>query len=203
MRTKTIIENGGKGLLDHYKQSLSALLTKVYPEVSWDPLHFTKTPKKFWSSLENQRKFMDEIGIKLGIESGKESRGGWYKVSTQAVLDQGGRALLGQYCFPSLLLTAVLPSPPVLSEYHFPMLLSNWLEPHYHLSSFSLQIRSVIVQAPLDRLSRLCLGSAALYKIPSELLEFPRESKKISHRIRKEGWNERRRRGGLLVYGLK
>ena len=67
-----------------------------------------KTERQSWASLEVQREFLDAMAIKLGIEKG--DRSAWYRVSTQQVIDNGGKGLLQRYQFSlSKLLTAVYP----------------------------------------------------------------------------------------------
>jgi len=92
---KTIIANGGGGLLNHFNGSLLAVLTAVYPEVHWDPLKFSKAPRNFWSSMENRQAFMSEFGKKLGFK--ENEREGWYKVSSRSFVANGGSGLLSHY----------------------------------------------------------------------------------------------------------
>jgi len=90
---KTIIAHGGAGLLQHYKQSRSALLKAIYPSHPWDLSRFSKVPQNHWDSIANQRAFMESMGKKLGINHEEQ----WYHVSNQTVIDNGGGGLLGEY----------------------------------------------------------------------------------------------------------
>ena len=92
---KTVRAEGGGSLLYQFNNSLSKLLKSVYPGFSWDPLKFGKAPQKFWSKLENQKPFLEDIGIKLGIPKGVMEP--WYKVKARSFIDLGGGPLLNQY----------------------------------------------------------------------------------------------------------
>jgi len=117
--SRQLISNGGKAIFAHHKNSLFEILRSVYPIYQWDPLKFSKAPQNYWSSLSNQRAFMDELGKKLGVkmvpvpgESGRLELdiSPWYKVTKQYVRNQGGGGILDVYkgSVPSLL-TAVYP----------------------------------------------------------------------------------------------
>jgi len=90
----TVLKNGGSAVLSHYKGSLSALLAAVYPDFEWDPLRFDRSPRNYWKSLDNQRRFLEQLGPKLGVKEGLD---GWYSVSNLSVLENGGSGLLAQY----------------------------------------------------------------------------------------------------------
>ena len=92
---RTIITNGGGGLLDNFKGSLSAILHSVYPDFRWDPLKFDKVPQNFWDSLGNQKLFMVALGKKLNIKEGDMEP--WYKLSNRVMIDNGGSRLLSRY----------------------------------------------------------------------------------------------------------
>jgi len=88
-------ELGGKTLLNRYNGSLSAILNAVYPEVAWQPSLFASLPRNYWKSESNRKRFMDELGAKLGII--EKEREGWYKVSSQTLSDHGGSALYKEF----------------------------------------------------------------------------------------------------------
>jgi len=105
--TKMVVDNGGSGLLRRYNDSISAMLGAVYPRTEWDSLKFTKAPQKYWSSLTNQRAFMDSLAKKLEF---KDDHNAWYKVTTQILYDNGAKPLLRRYDDSVLsLLVAVYP----------------------------------------------------------------------------------------------
>jgi len=105
-----ISQNGGGGLFAIYKNNLSDILMKIYPDFEWDPLQFIKAPQNYWDSAAHQKLFMDELGVKLGIFpphvekdgvksilTSKENMEKWYKVSSKAILENGGGGLLARY----------------------------------------------------------------------------------------------------------
>ena len=93
LNKQMVVDHGGAGLLAKYNQSISNLLVALYPDFPWDPLKFQKAPNSYWSSVENQRRFLTNLEEKLVIKS-KEA---WYKVSTRTLLENGGNGLLQQY----------------------------------------------------------------------------------------------------------
>src|SRR5690348_15534624 len=64
-----IIENGGGGLLDHFKGSPFRLIQSVYPEHRWEVDKMRKKPPGYWNIQENQKGFMDNLRRKLGFTS--------------------------------------------------------------------------------------------------------------------------------------
>ena len=106
--TKDLIELGGSGPLSHFNNSISSLLQSAFPEASWDLMKFKQVPKNHWSSMANQRAFMDDLARRLGfpfvkdstrkeIDEPKYEMDGWYAVSNQTVIDHGGARLLALY----------------------------------------------------------------------------------------------------------
>lgn len=69
------------------------VLQRLFPEHEWIPHRFERVPTGYWDVVENQRKFLDEIGLELGI-SGKD---GWYKVISTDIVKCGGSSLLHKY----------------------------------------------------------------------------------------------------------
>lgn len=106
--TEKLIAHGGGAILKEYNNSWIKLLSEVYPEFSWDPLKFTRTPQGYWNSLDHQRKFLDNLGSLLGFKEGE--RESWYRISKKTIVDNGGSAILERYSNSLLqLLTAVYP----------------------------------------------------------------------------------------------
>jgi hypothetical protein len=64
-----------------YNGSLYTALKKLYPHHNWDPTKFSRTPQGHWSSLPNQKEFLDGIGKKLGVQTLDD----WYKFSSTEV----------------------------------------------------------------------------------------------------------------------
>jgi len=90
-----VIDNGGSGLVAKFHGSLPALVKAVFPSQQWDDEKFAEASKRFWSSMENQREFMLDLGKKLGFN--ENDRTNWYKVSKEVVLENGGSGLLAYY----------------------------------------------------------------------------------------------------------
>jgi hypothetical protein len=69
---------GGADLLaNKCNNSLSLLLSKVYPEYEWLPWKFVKCPQNFWNDVKNQRQFMDWAAKELKVNELSD----WYNVS--------------------------------------------------------------------------------------------------------------------------
>ena len=84
---KDVCDNGGSGLLTNkYNSSIYSLLCAIYPDFDWIPWNFSVVPKYFWDDENNQKKFLDWAGNKLGIKE----MDGWYNV-TQKVYKFGGK----------------------------------------------------------------------------------------------------------------
>lgn len=90
LSNKDVIEGGGRGILRHYGNSLSRMLRGVYEEEEWEERRFKTVPKNYWKREENQRRFMDEVARKLGIEDEK----GWYAVKLREIEEMGGGSML-------------------------------------------------------------------------------------------------------------
>ena len=86
---------GGRVLLSMYNSSLSKALMAIYSEHKWDLSKFSKLPHKYWANSSNQRAFMNEIGLKLGINPGEYSK--WYKVGNADVISHGGAVILHEH----------------------------------------------------------------------------------------------------------
>lgn len=102
---KCIIENGGSRLIAKYS-TYHELLETIYPEIAWNVFEdYRKVPRKYWDTLENQRKFMDYISKKLNITSQED----WKDVTRQKLEKLGGSGLLGKYSSFFALLRATYP----------------------------------------------------------------------------------------------
>lgn len=101
--------HGGRGLLNYYGYSVNALLKAVYSDHPWDDSLFAKRPQSYWKSRENQRKFMEELGRKLGISP--DDFEAWYKVTTFDLIENGASTLLVRYyqSSPTKLITSIFP----------------------------------------------------------------------------------------------
>lgn len=88
--------------------SLYRALSAAYPEVEWLPWKFKHhgVPKNYWKEPANQRKFFDELGKKVGIQTLDD----WYdKISKKVVMDHGGSILRHFSNSPMIALMKVYP----------------------------------------------------------------------------------------------
>lgn len=104
-------QHGGSSLMRRYNSSLLAALTNIYPDFPWDPFRFGQVPRNYWSSIENQKKFVKELEGKFNIKEGDLDA--WYKVTTKALVDNGASSLLKHHHGSTFaLLKAIYPSFP-------------------------------------------------------------------------------------------
>ena len=83
----------GGSILNLYKGSIYASLTKIFPNYCWNVFEFQTKPRNFWTSLENQRNFLDYI-IKKNNLSGIQD---FFKLNCQQFVEIGGNSLLKYY----------------------------------------------------------------------------------------------------------
>lgn len=101
--TQQFVELGGRSLLNYYKNSLFLCLQSVYKgpiqslvtleDIKWKREWFIKLPNSYWKSMENRKKFLDEVALKLNINSPKD----WGKVTQHLCNELGGSGLLRYY----------------------------------------------------------------------------------------------------------
>lgn len=93
--SKQVQELGGSRLLERYNSSLAALLEDVYPELRKQPPHSfrAKAKQHHWASLEEQRRFLDQVAEKYHVRTADD----WAKVGTKEICDMGGSGLLSRY----------------------------------------------------------------------------------------------------------
>jgi N-acetylglutamate synthase-like GNAT family acetyltransferase len=65
----------------------------VYCEYDWDSSKIHRKPQGYWNSFENQRKFMEGLGKKLGFTSMDH----WYDICSHNILENGGKVLLEKF----------------------------------------------------------------------------------------------------------
>jgi hypothetical protein len=102
---KQIIDHGGLGLLTHYGNSLSLLITSIYSNHKWNQFGFGDFLQTYWGNKDNQRDFLDNLGNQLGLKRIDD----WYAItSTKIIKRDGGKSLLRKYDYsPRKLFTAV------------------------------------------------------------------------------------------------
>ncbi|KYQ90204.1 hypothetical protein DLAC_08803 [Tieghemostelium lacteum] len=86
-------DNGGRGLLLIYNDSVYNLLRNLYPQYEWLPWKFKSTPKNIWKDMENQQRYMKWLGDKLNYVTSNQ----WYGVSKQDFIQNHGYGLLQLY----------------------------------------------------------------------------------------------------------
>jgi hypothetical protein len=97
---------GGKQLMDIHSNSIHKLLQSTCFEVEWQPWRFVQTNFGRWGTMENQRKFLDWLGSKIGIQEPSQ----WYEVSGEEIIARGGIHLLNHYSkSPYKMLQAIYP----------------------------------------------------------------------------------------------
>ena len=90
-----INQNGGVELLRfYYSNDMKKLLKKIYPNFPWsfDKL-FKFNSNEYFHSIENQRKFMENLFIQLKLKSIDD----WKYIPKQKIIQHGGRSLLVFY----------------------------------------------------------------------------------------------------------
>eukprot|EP01114_Cavostelium_apophysatum_P017306 TRINITY_DN5113_c0_g2_i1.p1 TRINITY_DN5113_c0_g2~~TRINITY_DN5113_c0_g2_i1.p1 ORF type:complete len:393 (-),score=65.41 TRINITY_DN5113_c0_g2_i1:145-1323(-) len=94
VKTRSVTQNGGGGLLNAYGGSLRRAVQQLYPEYLWDGTRWSiRLSKGFWALESNRRKFIADLELKIGIVNLED----WYKVSKDELFAKGGRKLIDQY----------------------------------------------------------------------------------------------------------
>lgn len=86
----TCLESVYKGFSTHLLYFL------IYIDIKWERKWFRNrpnVPKNYWKSMENQKKFMDELAIKLNIKDPRD----WGKQTTRVIYELGKGSLLNGY----------------------------------------------------------------------------------------------------------
>jgi phage anti-repressor protein len=85
---------GGHLLFKYYNNSPSSLIMNVFPQYQLLPWKFTASPHNLWTSVDNQRKFMNWVAEQLGIKESSD----WYKVANKVTInDYKISTLLGYF----------------------------------------------------------------------------------------------------------
>ncbi len=93
--TKTIRENGGSSILARYAGSASKLIRSVFPKHCWDQQTWRKrTSKGFWDEISNQKRFMEKLFAKLGMEDDTQQ---WRTITVRNIRENGGRSIAERY----------------------------------------------------------------------------------------------------------
>lgn len=83
---------GGAFLLE-YRSTVSAAVMACHPRYPWKEWLFDKTPKKFWKSTANRRRYMDWLGERIGVRQPDD----WYAVTVNDFKAHRGRQFLKLY----------------------------------------------------------------------------------------------------------
>jgi len=164
--TSTLIRLGAKGILNQYNCSLSKWLVAVYPKHPWDASKFSIRPHAYWQSLENQKKFMDELGKKIGIHS-EADFDLWYEQPNSILKEHGGAGLADLYPrgLPKLL-AAVYPNYN-WQLWRFPRRISQILDSEEELNKLFLELEKVLnIRRPEDWY-RVTAEQLTTLKVPS------------------------------------
>lgn len=79
-----------------YSGKVHILVEFNYLECEWKEEWFQVAPSQprgFWKSRDNERKFLDDLGAKLGIKNWK----GWGVVTNQRFIELDGKTLINKY----------------------------------------------------------------------------------------------------------
>lgn len=97
-------ELGATSLLNSYGSSPFACIKSIYKgfssiappnfqDIDWKKDWFSNIPhfpRSHWTSLENRKKFLDELAVKLNIKNPSD----WGKVKTHRIVELGGSSVL-------------------------------------------------------------------------------------------------------------
>ena len=109
-----LYHNEGKSLLNFYSNNMIKLLTSIYPNY---PFHSSSSSillsfnsNEYFKSIENQRKFMEELYMKFQLISLDD----WMKISKKMIDQNGGYSLIHFYYSNDfhLLLSSIFPFFP-------------------------------------------------------------------------------------------
>jgi len=88
--SKDILDNGAGHLLLYFHYSPSLLIFFFYSEHKWQLWKFHAVPRRFWDSKENERRFLDWLGEKLGYKRMDD----WYQIDILNISKNGGLGLI-------------------------------------------------------------------------------------------------------------
>jgi len=91
--TEQVTSNGGSGLINRFNNSVSLMVTSLFPDHAWELARF-KAGKQI-ETLDEQRKFLSAIGAEFGIKEGNYEA--WYNVSSPEITQRGGAGLLWKF----------------------------------------------------------------------------------------------------------
>eukprot|EP01114_Cavostelium_apophysatum_P012589 TRINITY_DN2854_c0_g1_i1.p1 TRINITY_DN2854_c0_g1~~TRINITY_DN2854_c0_g1_i1.p1 ORF type:complete len:464 (+),score=89.13 TRINITY_DN2854_c0_g1_i1:116-1507(+) len=89
----TDVQLHGRGLLNHYGNSLVKAITTIFPEHQWKIWKFEKITEGFWQNRDHQRDFLADLAKFHNFNSWED----WYRVTNQMIRVHGGASLLILY----------------------------------------------------------------------------------------------------------
>ena len=99
-----IVSIGGANLLLNYSNNIPNMLIDLFPNYPWS---FDCIPKYYFQKFENQKRFMDDLYIKLNLKSHFD----WKNVSLAKIENNGGHLLLKYYSNDKqILLSSIYPN---------------------------------------------------------------------------------------------
>lgn len=81
------VKNVGGPLLQHFGNSLTAMLRHFYPDYPWIYWNFQRVSDGFWDDPQNMKDFILNVEKKLNITNLEE----WYDITEQQVLNVGNK----------------------------------------------------------------------------------------------------------------
>jgi phage anti-repressor protein len=90
---KNIREEGGKGLLKCYDDSIYKMLKSVYCDHKWNSSQFNRKFLGNWNVEVHRREFLDQLGLQLGFKELED----WYNITKKEITESGGSGLLSKY----------------------------------------------------------------------------------------------------------
>lgn len=88
------VRYNGYGLLNYYSGSAVRTVQSIFPEYNLE-IHFFKClPINYWKSEENQKKFLERLGKKLGFTKPED----WYEITKEDFNHNRGGGFLAQCC---------------------------------------------------------------------------------------------------------
>jgi len=91
---KQVAALGGRGMLQHYSNSLQRALEDIYPGREWSDYDSAgKRRRGYWDDMANRRAFLVEYAERHGIHAA----GDWKKVKWADITAAGGSSILARY----------------------------------------------------------------------------------------------------------
>jgi len=95
LRYQHFRDHHGASLLMKYHGSPQLFLDSLNPN-TYSNTNTPQTRKNFWESIDNQRKFMDELAAEIGVKDSSDLSK-FYAINNKDVIARGGVTLLNRY----------------------------------------------------------------------------------------------------------